>query len=155
MKRKSLKIAILAAACAAVLCSCGGNSDKATANELILAAKNCGAEFQEMEKVETSDIKYYYNLDESWYSDFAAVVSGNQAFADEIVVIKASSSSNVDNIKNALEERIQSRKTTLESYAPDEYQKLCNSSVKTKGDYVYLVVGDDINEAEKAIKDSF
>ncbi|MDO5560819.1 MAG: DUF4358 domain-containing protein [Oscillospiraceae bacterium] len=153
MNNKLIKMTSMLILSGVLLCSCAGKSSNAAASDIISAAKTSGSTFEELESVEKADIKYYYNLDESSYSDFSAMVSGNQAYADEIVVVKAASSSKVSDIKKALEERIDSRKKTLESYAPDEYQKLCDASVKTDGDYVYLVVGDDTKDALKAIKD--
>jgi len=139
-----------------VLCSCGGKtSPNLTASELLKAAAESGAAFEEMESVTKDDIKYYYEIEEGWYDEFAAEISGNPAFADEIVVVKASSSENVKKVSDALKSRVESRKTTLQSYAPDEYNKLTKSSVETKGNYVYLVVNGDIKTAQKALEKLF
>ncbi|MBE6853189.1 MAG: DUF4358 domain-containing protein [Ruminococcus sp.] len=153
---KKILSAVLAAALAGtLLCSCGkGGSDKAAA-ELLGAAKNSGAAFEELVSVEGSDIKYTYDIEESLYEDFAAEAAGNMAFADEIVFIKASSEDNIEKIKKALEARVQSRKDTLQSYAPAEYDKLCKSEIIVNGNYVYLIVGGDIKTAQKAVDKMF
>lgn len=148
----SLKTAAVAAAMTLVLCSCGSSSSDVTSSELLKAASESGASFEEMVNVEDSDIKYLYSIEEDWYDEFSASAAGNLAFADEIVVVKASSSDNAAKIKDALEKRVESRKKTLESYAPDEYNKLCDSEIKTDGDYIYLIVGKDNKTAEKALK---
>ena len=154
--RKFLKTASAVIMGVMLLCSCGGKSNSdVTASELLKAAEESGASFDEMESVTKDDIKYYYELEEGWYDDFAAEISGNQAYADEIVVVKASSSENVKKVSDALKSRIESRKTTLQSYAPEEYDKLCKSSVETKGNYVYLVVNSDIKTAQKALEKLF
>lgn len=134
-----------------MLCSCGGTSD-ADVKELFSAAQNSGAVFEELVDVENSEISYLFNIEEEWFSDYSAAVSGNLAYADEIAVFKASSSENAVNIKESLEKRVESRKKVLESYAPDEFKKLQNAEVIVKGKYVYLVVGKDNKTAENAIK---
>ena len=153
---KKLLSAILAAVSAGViLCSCSGKESNTAASELLEAATGSGAAFEELVSVEGSDIKYTYDIDESLYDDFAASVAGNMAFADEIVFVKASSDEAVEKLQSALEARVESRKETLKSYAPDEYDKLCSSEVKTNGKYVYLVVGADSKTALKAAEKAF
>jgi len=154
--RKFLKTASAVIMAGMLLCSCGGKSDSdVTASELLKAAQESDSSFDEMESVTKDDIKYYYELEEGWYDDFAAEISGNPAYAEEIVVVKASSSENVKKVSDALEARVESRKNTLQSYAPEEYDKLCKSSVETKGNYVYLVVNSDIKTAQKALEKLF
>ncbi len=148
----SFKIAAVTAAMTLLLCSCGSSSSDVTSSELLKAASDSGASFEEMVDVEDTDIKYLYNIEKDWYDEFSASAAGNLAFADEIVVVKSSSSDNTDKIKNALEQRVESRKKTLQSYAPDEYSKLCESEIKTSGDFIYLIVGKDNKKAEKALK---
>ncbi len=150
--RHSLKIAAVAATMALMFCSCGSSSSDVTSSELLTAAADSGAKFEEMVSVEESDIKFLYDIEKDWYKEFSASAAGNPAYADEIVVIKASSSDNATKIKEALEKRVESRKNTLQSYAPDEYDKLCDSQIKTDGDYIYLIVGKDNKTAEKALK---
>ncbi|WP_044976176.1 DUF4358 domain-containing protein [Ruminococcus sp. HUN007] len=138
-----------------LLCSCSGGSSEAATEDLLKAALDNGTGFDEMVSVEGSDIKYTYDIEESWYDDFAASVAGNMAYAEEAVFVKASSDENVEKIEKALEKRLQSRKETLKSYAPAEFAKLENSSVETKGRYVYLVVCEDSKKALKAAEKAF
>lgn len=153
--KKILSSVLAAAAAGILLCSCGGKESGKSAQELLSAAKDSGAAFEELVGVEGSDIKYTYEIEESWYDDFAAEAAGNMAFADEIVFVKASSDENVSKIQSALETRVKSRKDTLQSYAPAEYDKLCKSEIKTNGSYIYLIVGSDIKTAEKAVEKAF
>lgn len=152
--KKVLSSVLAALSAGLVLCSCSGKESDKPASELLDAALK-GAEFEELVKVEGSDIKYTYDLEESWYDDFAASVAGNMAFADEIVFVKAASDEDVEKVQNALEKRVKSRKDTLQSYAPAEYDKLCNTEVKVSGKYVYLVVGEDSKSALKAAEKAF
>ena len=154
---KKIITAILASLTAGVLlCSCSGGGDSNTAAaDLLKAAVDNGKGFEELVSVEDSDIKYTYDIEKDWYEDFAASVSGNMAYAEEVVFVKASSDENVDKVKTALENRLQSRKDTLQSYAPAEYDKLNKSKVITNGRYVYLVVCEDSDKALDAVKKAF
>lgn len=154
---KKILISIAATVMAVLMmCSCSSNDEsQAKTSDLLNAAKNSSSSFEELEIIEGKEIKYTYDIEEDWYEDFSAEVSGNLAFADEMVFVKASSDDNVAKIKEALEDRLQNRKNTLQSYAPLEYDKLCNSKVQTNGKYVYMIVGNDTEEAEKAVKEAF
>lgn len=153
--KKTVSLLLAALSAGMILCSCSGKESNTPASELLSAALNSGVDFDEMVPVEGSDVKYTYDIEESWYDDFAASVAGNMAFAEEIVFVKAASDDNVEKIQKALESRLQSRKDTLQSYAPAEYDKLCKSEVKTNGKYVYLVVAEDSKKAEKAAEKAF
>ncbi|MBE6841782.1 MAG: DUF4358 domain-containing protein [Ruminococcus sp.] len=155
--KKLFKGFIALAASAMMFCSCSGGDEKTdvSAQKLLSAALESGAKFEEMESVEGEYIKFNYDIEESWYEEFAAQAAGNPAFADEVIVVKAADSDSLKNIQNALNGRIEERKKVLQSYAPVEYDKLSESKVKTEGDYVYLVVGSDTKKAEKALEKLF
>lgn len=153
---KRITSAVLACITAGMLlCSCSGGESNAAAADLLKAALDNGTGFDEMVSVEGSDIKYTYDIDESLYEDFAASVAGNMAYAEEVVFVKASSDENVEKIQKALEKRLESRKETLKSYAPAEYDKLNKSKVETKGRYVYLVVCEDSKKVASAAEKAF
>jgi len=140
---------------AVMLCSCGGKTADADVNELFKAAQESSSAYEELVEVEADEVKRLYSIESDWYAEYSAAVSGNLAYAEEIIVFKASSSENAEKIKTALEKRVESRIKTLEGYAEDEAEKLKKAKVKTKGDYVYLVVGEDNKKAEDAMNKLF
>lgn len=153
--KKALSLILAAFSAGMILCSCSGKESNATADELLKATVECGVDFGELVSVKDSDIKYTYDLDGSLYDDFSASVSGNLAYAEEVVFVKASSEENIPKIEEALNARLESRKETLQSYAPAEYDKLSKSEVKTRGSYVYLIVCADSKTALKAAEKAF
>lgn len=153
--KKILKGFMALALSLSVFCSCGKKESDVSADKLLSAAVDSGAKFEEMEVVDGEYIKFYYEIEESWYEEFAAKAAGDTALADEVVVVKASDDEALKKIQEALEKRVKDRKEVLQSYAPVEYDKLCDSEVKTEGDYVYLVVGSEGNKAEKALEKLF
>ncbi|MBP1590869.1 MAG: hypothetical protein ILP22_02365, partial [Oscillospiraceae bacterium] len=64
---KKIASAVLACITAGMLlCSCSGGESNAAASDLLKAALDNGTGFDEMVSVEGSDIKYTYDIDESW-----------------------------------------------------------------------------------------
>jgi len=153
--KKNITALAAALITAVMLCSCGGKTADVDVNELFKAAKESSSSYDELVEVEADEVKRLYGIESDWYTDYSASVSGNLAYAEEIIVFKSSSSENAGKIKSALEKRIESRINTLEGYAEDEAAKLKKAKIKTKGDYVYLVVGEDNKKAEDAMNKLF
>lgn len=150
-----------AAAFTVMLSGCGSTDVSADAplseivNDMVSSVNNTDAEMVEVSADDSDKISFYYNVEEEWYSDFSAQVAGGGALADEIVIFKANSEEYVDDIKSGLEARLDSRKEDFHDYVPSEYDKLCECSVETKGDYVYLIVTIDNQAAVSALESHF
>ena len=151
--KKLIKIEAVLSSALLLLCSCGGSSDVKTA-DLLAAAVDSGAVFEELVEYSEDDLTTYYDIEKDLFDECAVKAAGNPAYADEVVVVKASSSDNAKKIEEKLDAHVESRKNTLQSYAPAEYDKLNNSDVKVKGNIVYLVVCDD-EKAQKALEKLF
>lgn len=60
-----------------------------------------------------------------------------------------------EKVKLAVEERLDGQKDVFKDYVPEEYDKLCDTQVKTKGDYVYWLCTNDNEKAEEVLKSDF
>ena len=72
----------------------------------------------------------------------------------EVCIIKAKDGK-TDNVKKAVESRLDSQKEVFKDYQPAQYDKLCNSSIKTEGDYVYWVCTNDNSKAKEKLTSFF
>jgi hypothetical protein len=123
---------------------------------MVKGISESGAAFEELTSGEDdADVTaYHYSVETDWYSEYASLTA-TAASADEIVIFKASSEENVDNLKSALEGYLEKRKGDFEQYAPDEFDKLSNCDVITKGNYVCLIVSSDNDIAEEKFNSYF
>ncbi len=151
--KKIIKLEAVLSAALILLCSCGGSSDVKT-SDLLNAAVDSGAPFEELVEYSEEDFTTYYEVEKELFDECSVKAAGNAACADEVVVVKASSSDNAKEIEKKLDAHVESRKNTLQSYAPAEYDKLDNSEVKVNGNIVYLVVCSD-EKAQKALEKLF
>lgn len=85
----------------------------------------------------------YYRIDAADLSDSKVYVSGSFSTAEEIAVFQASSSDAVENIKKAIDTRLEDLKLAFENYVPGEMTKINNPVLVTKGTTVVLVLADD------------
>ena len=74
--------------------------------------------------------------------------------ADTVVIIKSNSADSKDAIIEKLNSFVKLSQETNVDYNPDQYDIIKNSSVKTQGDYVYLVFSTDMKTIEKMITDN-
>lgn len=98
--------------------------------------------------------KIYSKLDLSMAEDYCIYVSGTNATAEELAVIKLADSSNADAVKAAFEARIQDQKFRYENYNPQEMVKINDAVIAKKGSYIMLAVADDSAKCEKLFNNS-
>lgn len=114
-------------------------------NEITEAVMECGVEFPDMVEVSEDNFQFRYAISADDYSEYSVWWAGSGGDADEICLIKAE---NTDKVKKAVEERKKSQEGVFKDYVEEQYEKLCDSEVKTKGDYVYWLCTNDNEKAE-------
>ena len=161
--KKNITIAALAAALLLTGCSNGNSSvsseqssaaeSSAADTEIKTAAEKADAVLAEvtfsgeMVAVDNDTIEFRYGFNADGISDYAAYLCGSGAYPDEFGIFTADSSEKADEIKTALEKRIESQKATYTDYTPEEMYKFDDCFVKQDGNTVYYAVTADNTRA--------
>ncbi|REB05565.1 DUF4358 domain-containing protein [Sporosarcina sp. BI001-red] len=82
----------------------------------------------------------------------AALMSVN---ADEIILLEAKDEDQVDELKTSLENELAGQVQTWKQYLPEQYEKVKNNKIVTKGKYLLYVTYTNPETIEKAFNDSF
>lgn len=144
-----MKTKVLSIVCAFVflltLTACGGSSSEVqkSASEIADAIYNTQTFQDTLNAIDADMLGDYYRIDAADLSDSKVYVSGSFSTAEEIAVFQASSSDAVENIKKAIDTRLEDLKLAFENYVPDEMTKINNPVLVTKGTTVVLVLADD------------
>lgn len=69
--------------------------------------------------------------------------------ADEIFVLKAKDKKDVESLKASLQKELDAQIQTWKQYLPDQYEKVKNNVLKTKGNYVLYVTYDNVDAVEQ------
>ena len=77
--------------------------------------------------------------------------SASNATAEEIALFKVKDSSQVDAVRQSVENRVTDLHDRFESYVPEEIYKIDNAVIKTSGNYVMLVITTEYEKAEEII----
>lgn len=93
------------------------------------------------------DISKIYDMPE--VEDYLIYI-GSGATAEEIAIITLKNSSDEEDVKAALEKRVEEQKQNFANYVPEEVSRLEKSIIKSNEKYVVLCVSSD-NQAEKII----
>ena len=154
--RKTIAGVFAAAVMLLSVTGCGSEGKTATKplNEITQAVMDSGVEFPEMVEVSEDNFQFKYGVAAEDYSEFSLWWAGSGGDADEICIVKANEDK-LDTVKKAVEKRLEDQKTVFKDYVPAQYDKLCDTKVKTEGNYVYWVCTNDNSKAEETLTSYF
>lgn len=144
MKKKIL--AVLSITMAVVLASCGAKT--IDVNKLASSLASEGKFAEQLTEVSSDITEKRYGIEANDVEECAAY-AGTKAVVDEVAVFKAS---NVENVKEQVEQHIDAQKESYSSYRPDEVPKLDDCVVTVSGDYVIVCVSEDSTAAKSIIE---
>lgn len=99
-------------------------------------------------KGDANSLKRYYNLNANDYDGFALWTSENPMDVDEMIVIKAKSDEQVDDLEESIETRIKTQKQNFEGYGAEQTALLGESIVDVKGKYIFFAVSQNASSWE-------
>ena len=144
MKTKVMSV-VCVLALLLTLTACGGSDSQPQKSAAEIADAIYSTQtFQDTLNAMDSDmLGDYYRIDAADLTDSKVYVSGSFSTAEEIAVFQASSSDAVENIKKAIDTRLEDLKLAFENYVPGEMTKINDPVLITKGTTVVLVLADD------------
>ncbi|WP_049962522.1 DUF4358 domain-containing protein [Oribacterium sp. FC2011] len=108
----------------------------------------------DMITVDANYIKNYYGIDASQLEGYAFAMAEDVTHADTVAILKAKNASRVPALASQLSAVQQQKAQELQDYMPDQYQIVVASSVKTFGNYVYLIMSPNAAAIEQIIVDT-
>lgn len=153
---------------AALFAACGGdkkeegNSNDAKSVDLTAVMNDINSQFdisestvQGLKKLETTDeLDRYYMIAAEDIKQFAAERSSSSTDYTEVVLVEAVGADAVNKIVTQLNSRLDAQRSTARSYTPEAVDMLEGCSVKTNGNFVYLIINDKQDEIVKVVEDA-
>ncbi len=99
-----------------------------------------------------SFISNYYGIDVAGLEDYVFVMSEEATSAETIAIMEVKDSEDIEPVCSALQLVLDEKRSEMENYLPEQFQIVDKSSVKTKGNYVYLVISEQAKEIETIIE---
>ena len=99
-------------------------------------------------------LKKYYGLNAEDYDGVLLYAPLTNMDAEEMLLIKCKDASQAESVKDAMHKRQQTKETTYEGYAPEQYDLCQNYILDEQGTYILLIISPDAEEIDKVFKDS-
>lgn len=157
-KRRFYPVMIRLVVVISVLSGCSGKDDKT--REQISATQigksiEQAVSLKEMKKRDLKKLQELYKIDADSVDDFILYTSTSNVKADELAVIKLKDESQVESVKENIEQQIEAQKMKFKDYRPEEYFLVENHVLKMKGPFVFFAVSKEADQMEHGFDDAF
>nr|WP_304973942.1 DUF4358 domain-containing protein [uncultured Schaedlerella sp.] len=88
-------------------------------------------------------LKRYYGLNSADYEGVMFYSAEFSISAQEVLLIEVKTDQQVQEVRDAIEERLESRKNTFEGYAPEQAQLIREAQIQVRGRFLFLAVSPE------------
>ena len=99
-----------------------------------------------LKKMDSQMLKRNFGLNSADYAGVMYYASESSMSAEEVLLIRVSGDSQVQEVADAVSERISSRKNAFDGYAPEQVKLLEDAQQSVRGRYVFFAVSPDAEE---------
>ena len=100
-------------------------------------------------------LKDLYGISKGEIEEFIFYRALSNIKADEILIIKAKDSNNVNSIKDKILKRVDKKAVSFKDYIPDEYYLIEKKVIKVKKNYILFVISKDAEKITYAFDECF
>ncbi|MCI9212651.1 MAG: DUF4358 domain-containing protein [Ruminococcus sp.] len=94
-------------------------------------------------KQDAQALKRYYGLNSADYEGVLFYSAEFSISAQEVLLIEVKTEQQVQEVRDAVEERLESRKNTFEGYAPEQAQLIKQAQIQVRGKFVFMAVSPE------------
>ena len=157
---KLLILTVMMLTAAGLLAGCGsnGSGDQVKCLDIVKACSEAASEgtldewYSYGEELYDESFDNLYGVQFDMIDDGALLQTASGGVADEVSVLHLKKSGDVSIAKQKLEDRIAERRNEFNGYKPEEVYKLDNARVIVQGNYAALIIGDDADNVEAALR---
>ena len=110
---------------------------------------------EHMDVGDSSKLRKLYYINKNEVEDFILYAPKSNMDANEVLVLKAKSEEDIEQLKVKVEGRIKKQSDSFKSYRPEEYDIISNRVLDIKGKYLILIISRDSATIEAAINKEF
>lgn len=138
------------------LCACGEKEEKKeeAAPVDLPAILTSFSLNEDMMTLAEGDMLDLYGIEAADMKQFAAAVNSTGVKCDEFILVEAVDADAAARVKEALDNRYESKLNELDGYLPDEYAVAQKCAVEAKGNFVSLIVSENAADLTKIYHES-
>lgn len=107
----------------------------------------------EMQAADSIRIRRLYGINVNDYSEVLSYIPESSMDVDELLIVRVSDSSQIAAVKEAMEARLSSQKTSFDGYGTNQTELLNDAEIENRGNYIWLAVGKDHKIWTKTIQE--
>ncbi|MEG0307624.1 MAG: DUF4358 domain-containing protein [Clostridium sp.] len=108
-----------------------------------------------MDEGDALKLRKLYYINKNDVEEFILYSPKTNMDANEILILKAKSEKDVDELKSKIEGRVEKQSNSFKSYRPEEYEIISDRVLEVKGEYLILIISKDSKEIKTAIDKNF
>lgn len=102
----------------------------------------------------SQEFKKYYGLNSADYEGVLFYTSEFSMSAKEVLLVEVKNEHQIEQVKNAIDARLEERKNRFEGYEPEQVQLLDEAAYVVRGNYIFLAVSPDAEAYRQAFERS-
>lgn len=122
--------------------------------EEVSAAVEASLDTEALVKMDTQALKRYYGLNSADYEGVLFYSSEFSISAEEVLLLEVRQEQQVQEVRDAIARRLESRKDTFEEYAPQQVQLVEEAQVQVRGKFIFLVISPEAETYVSTFADS-
>lgn len=111
-------------------------------------------ETEGMEEGSNRLFKKFYGLNANDYEGVTLYAPVTNMDAEELLIIKLKDSSQADSVTEAINNRLETQKSSFEGYGIEQFELLENSILDVQGNFILYIVHPDASKADQAFRNS-
>lgn len=111
--------------------------------EEVAASVETQLDKENLVKQDARALKRYYGLNSADYEGVLFYSAEFSISAQEVLLIEVKTEQQVQEVRDAVEERLESRKNTFEGYAPEQAQLIEQAQIQVRGKFIFLAVSPE------------
>lgn len=144
--------------CAVILCgvlaACGKKTEAAPLTEVYAALEEV-TNMPQLDVMPDALIETLFGFDLSQFEEYVFAEAADPAvYADTVIIVKLAEGADLNSVCSTLDGYLSGIKENTRSYSPENYAKTEKSSVTVVGDYVYLIVTEQYEQAVQIVSDA-
>ncbi len=120
----------------------------------VSAAVSRAVDTDSLSAQDSQALKRNFGLNSSDYSGVLYYASVSGISAEEVLLIQVADRSQISQVTDALEERVENRQKDFEGYAPEQAELLKNARQTVRGSYIFFVVSENADRYMEAFAGS-
>ncbi|MGC4019048.1 MAG: DUF4358 domain-containing protein [Muricomes sp.] len=122
--------------------------------EQIEKAVEDSLDMENLKKADVQGLKRYYGLNSADYDGVMLYTSKSSISTEEVLLIKVKHDGQMQQVEDAVQERIESRKNAFQGYAPKQVKLLEQAQISVRGKYLFLAVSSKAESYKEAFMKS-